>query len=88
MVGSAQEAKVTITMPSGALFNLLTALAPLERARYFIVSDAVIGLGQETTATVVRLGGQNCDRCWNYFDELHEVEEHHVCSRCLEALGQ
>ena len=30
--------------------------------------------------------GNRCDRCWNYFDNLEELESSHVCKRCLDAV--
>ena len=30
--------------------------------------------------------GQRCDRCWQYFDELIEVEDSHVCPRCKKGI--
>lgn len=30
--------------------------------------------------------GKRCDRCWNYFDSLEEVDSYHVCRRCLDAV--
>lgn len=30
--------------------------------------------------------GEKCDRCWNYFEDIQEVEGSHLCHRCKEAV--
>ena len=30
--------------------------------------------------------GHKCERCWNYFDELVEIDGHYVCPRCHEVI--
>jgi len=86
VIGSSQEAAVTLTLPKGAVHDFLAKCDAFERARYFIVSQIELHEGQDVTAAVRRHDGHKCDRCWNYFEALHEVEEHHVCSRCREAI--
>ena len=54
-----------------------------ELSRLLVVSK--VKLGSELKVT--KASGEKCPRCWNYVDELEEVdEETHVCHRCHEAL--
>ena len=32
--------------------------------------------------------GEKCERCWNHFDHLEEVDGHHLCHRCKEVYLQ
>jgi len=86
LIGSAQEADVVLTLPSGKIFDLLSDLDPLERARYFIVSRLEVRHGKDSFVSVTRHQGQRCDRCWNYYDDLISIDEQHICSRCHEAV--
>jgi hypothetical protein len=86
VIGSSQEAKLTLTTPE-PLATLLNRLDARERNRLFIASDVTIQLGQENGATAVASGGLKCPRCWNYFPTLHAHGDHQVCERCLEVLS-
>ena len=58
----------------------------------FIVSDvelvtSSVGNDYEVTSTLVEHHtGCKCERCWNFFSSLEEVEGFKVCSRCKEVL--
>jgi isoleucyl-tRNA synthetase len=84
-IGSAQEATLGLTAPMN-LAHLLTSLPNRERNRLFIVSDVTLKEGSTLLAEAKPFLGQKCPRCWNYFTQLHGIEEHHVCDRCLEVL--
>jgi isoleucyl-tRNA synthetase len=84
-IGSAQEATLELTAPMN-LAHLLTSLPNRERNRLFIVSDVTLKEGSTLLAEAKPFLGQKCPRCWNYFTQLHGIEEHHVCDRCLEVL--
>ncbi len=86
MFGSAQEAKLTLSLNADPLTKWLVAVDQAELARYFIVSEVDVRLGFAVTAEVARHPGHKCDRCWNYFDELETVEEVQLCRRCHEAV--
>lgn len=45
-----------------------------------VIGVSSLSLGKENKATLTK--GHKCDRCWNYFDKVEHVEEHHLCSRC------
>jgi isoleucyl-tRNA synthetase len=85
--GSAQEARVVLTLPQGRIYELLSSIDQLELARYFIVSEVELTLGEAVVANVSRHQGHKCDRCWNYYDDINQVEEVKLCTRCLEALN-
>ena len=59
---------------------------------YFVVSK--VTLVEETVGTeyenayveVKHHEGHKCERCWNYFDELVEIDGHYVCPRCHEVI--
>ena len=86
VIGSAQEAKLHLQIGSGPLYNALVKVDALELARYFIVSEVVLTSGATTTAAVARHHGQKCQRCWNYYDELAQIDDNKVCPRCLKVL--
>ncbi len=86
IIGSAQEARVSLTLPSGPVYDLLLTLDPLERARYFIVSEVDVLKGDTTQVVVKHHHGQKCERCWNYYNHLITLEEGQVCPRCHEAI--
>jgi len=94
LIGSAQEATVTLHVHGPLARKALQALSEAELARYFIVShvhlvDKPVGDTYESSDVLVeRHRGVRCDRCWNYFDELKDVEGNHLCERCLEAVGE
>ena len=94
LIGSAQEASVTLHVHGPLARKALQSLDQAELARYFIVShvhlvDTKVGDSYESSDVLVeRHQGQRCDRCWNYFDDLHEVEGNHICKRCLDAVGE
>ncbi len=87
LIGSAQEAHVALTLKDAPHMAVLKGVATAELARYFIVSAITLTTGNETKAFVTRHQGQRCERCWNYFDTLEQVEDHHVCHRCREVVA-
>jgi isoleucyl-tRNA synthetase len=84
-IGSSQEATLVLTAPMN-FAHVLNSLPSRERNRLFIVSETTIQEGTTLTADAKPYRGQKCPRCWNYFSQLHTLEEHHVCERCLEVL--
>ena len=94
LIGSAQEAHIYVSLKDERLVSLLTKISKEELAKLFVVSEISIveendGADLEVSnVKVVKHLGHRCDRCWNYVDEVHSVGEHHVCSRCLEAVGE
>jgi isoleucyl-tRNA synthetase len=84
-IGSAQEATLVLTAPMN-LAHVLTSLPSRERNRLFIVSETSLKEGTSLAADAKPFLGQKCPRCWNYFSQLHAIEEHHVCDRCFEVL--
>ncbi len=93
LIGSAQEAHVLVSLKDEKLKSLLNKISKEELARLFVVSE--IGVvesndGEDldvSNVKIIKHTGHRCDRCWNYVDEIHEHGEHHLCSRCLEAIG-
>ena len=92
-IGSAQEAKVLLFVKDVNSKAMLTNISKEELSRLFVVStlSLVDSLeGYETDVTIVKVikhEGHKCERCWNYVDEVFEVEDSHVCSRCLDVLN-
>ena len=90
IIGSSQEAKITFSPKKAKeAFNKFTKH---ELNLLFIVSDASISdnehdkVYENAAVNVLHHDGQKCERCWNYFDELVEVDGAHVCSRCKEVI--
>ncbi|MDD6302573.1 MAG: isoleucine--tRNA ligase [Bacillales bacterium] len=86
VIGSGQEASIKVCPKVGK--EIISSLSLDELKMYFIVSDVEVcssSVGNEYENAFVdiqRNQGQKCERCWNYFDELIEVEGYHVCHRC------
>lgn len=84
-IGSSQEAILDLVVePSMA--TTLIALPARERNRLFIASDINVTAGATVSATAKPSQGHKCPRCWNYFPQLHQHQEHAVCDRCLAVL--
>lgn len=82
-IGSSSEALVYFN-PDKEEKDLIDKLGTAEICRLFIISGFVVSGHDEA----IKHPGTKCDRCWNYFDEVTEVEGQHLCKRCLEALGE
>lgn len=82
-IGSSSEALVYFN-PDKEEKDLIDKLGTAEICRLFIISGFVVSSHDEA----IKHPGTKCDRCWNYFDEVTEVEGQHLCKRCLEALGE
>ena len=96
VIGSAQEALVTLNIKDSLLKEELTRFSDVELARLFIVSEVKFDANLKdnesklTYSKVSHHNGVKCDRCWNYFDKelIQEVEGTHICPRCLKALKE
>ncbi|MGM9859076.1 MAG: isoleucine--tRNA ligase [Bacilli bacterium] len=92
-IGSAQEARVLLVVKDSDSKAMLSKVSKEELSRLFVVStleivDSLEGYETDTSIVkVVKHEGHKCERCWNYVDEIFEVEDVHVCSRCLDVLN-
>lgn len=86
LIGSSQEAAVTLNQNTEILVRLKFKTNSAELARLFVVSKVKFSDREEILIT--RAGGEKCPRCWNYVDNLHNHEEHSVCQRCLDVLKE
>ena len=92
LIGSSLEAKVQLSFKDESVLNIFNdELWNMELL--FIVSKVEILDELEDAeefngckVKVLHHEGKKCERCWAYFDELEEVEENHVCSRCYEVI--
>ena len=82
VIGSNSEAEVFYKPVSADEKALIEKLGNKEVSRILIVS----GFELASENKVVKHSGTKCDRCWNYFDDIHEVNGNHLCSRCLDAV--
>jgi isoleucyl-tRNA synthetase len=93
VIKSSQEAAVKLNIKDEAAKALYKSFTKEELNLYFIVSS--VDLVDEqlekdynlTTVSVSHHQGEKCERCWNYFDELFEVEGSHVCPRCKKVIA-
>lgn len=86
VLGSSQEARLDLSVSDEEIATILSQLNPLELARYFIVSKVNLKVGQPFEVKVTRHEGVKCDRCWNYQDHYHTIDELHLCDRCFEVV--
>ncbi len=89
IIGSAQEAMVKAKVTNQKLKESLEKLTKDELARLFVVSEIVLDDSLEDgSVEVIKHNGHRCDRCWNYVDQLIEVDDVHVCHRCYHAIKE
>ncbi len=96
LIGSSQEASVTIEVKYNRLAELLEEeFTEDELEILFIVSKVTIakkvdnGLNLDVSNVFVKKhDGVKCDRCWCYKNnnEITEVEGAHLCPRCMKAM--
>ena len=82
-VGSSLQAEVRITAPV-EIADYLKALG--DELRFaLLVSKAKVVEGEELGAEVVVSGGEKCERCWHYTDDIGSVAGHEtICARCAD----
>ncbi len=82
-VGSSLQAEVRITAPA-EIADYLKALG--DELRFaLLVSKAEVVEGEELGAEVVVSGGEKCERCWHYTDDIGSVAGHEtICARCAD----
>ena len=82
-VGSSLQAEVAVTAPD-ALAGYLKALG--EELRFaLLVSEVSVAKGDELTVAAKVSGGEKCERCWHYTDDVGSVAAHPtLCARCAE----
>jgi isoleucyl-tRNA synthetase len=92
LIGSSQEANVNLYIKDAAIRKYYQVLPNIEKTRLFIVSkvidDNTADNKDEFSVSYVKITkneGIKCERCWNRFEEV-EVNENHVCHRCVEAM--
>ena len=85
-VGSSLQAEVAITAPD-ALAGYLKALG--EELRFaLLVSEVSVAKGDELAVAAKVSGGEKCERCWHYTDDVGSVAAHPtLCARCAENVG-
>ena len=90
VIGSGQEAEVRFSPKD--LKELFASFTSEELQLYFVVSKVTLvdeSFGNEYESAYVEVKhheGHKCERCWNYFDELIEIDGHYVCPRCHEVV--
>ena len=86
VIGSAQEAIIRLHILNEDVKKAFLKFSNVERERLFIVSK--VELTDDKLLKVLKHPGHKCERCWNYVDEINEIEGVHLCHRCKEALGE
>ena len=82
-VGSSLQAEVAVTAPD-TLAGYLKALG--EELRFaLLVSEVSVAKGDELAVAAKVSGGEKCERCWHYTDDVGSVAAHPtLCARCAE----
>jgi isoleucyl-tRNA synthetase len=84
-VGSSLQANVTLTL-GGEDLALLQSLGD-DLKFVFIVSQVELAAGADLAVEVRASGGQKCERCWHYRDDVGHDEAHPgLCGRCTSNL--
>lgn len=82
-VGSSLQAEVAITAPE-ALAGYLKALGN-ELRFALLVSKVSVAKGDELAVSAQVSGGEKCERCWHYTDDIGTVADHPgICARCAD----
>jgi len=85
-IGSALEAKISLTVPASDL-PLLDPLSG-ELEELFILSDLTVVAGGEAGVTATKTSAVRCERCWRHRDEVGSSAAHPtLCARCEEAVA-
>lgn len=93
VIGSGQEALVTLNIKDSKASELYKTFTEDELKLFFIVSEVKLcdhKLDNDfdlVSVNVKHHDGEKCERCWNYFDELIDVEGSKVCPRCNKVIG-
>lgn len=94
VIGSAQEASVMLNIKDEATKEAFSKFSKVEQERLFIVSkvelvDEKLPNDMELSSIDVKENnGHKCERCWNYVDNVTEVDGVHLCDRCLDAIKE
>lgn len=80
VIGSNGDASVTYVPVDEEERKLILALGEEEVSRVLNLSS--FHLGNENSC--IKHEGEKCERCWNHFDHLEEVDGHKLCHRCKE----
>ena len=84
-VGSSLQAEVAITAPA-ATAGYLKALGD-ELRFVLLVSKASVTEGDTLAVSAGVSGGEKCERCWHYTDDIGSKEQHPtICARCADNL--
>ena len=92
VIGSGQEADVKVFFKNEEDRKLFSSFTSIDLRNIFIVSNVELvssSSGQEFERCYVEVthhSGCKCERCWNYFSSVFEVEEVKVCARCKEVI--
>lgn len=98
VIGHSLDARVRLVLPESAqsvlgneypdfqfifIVSSVEVVAVLEKEDKIYSSENMEGL----KIGVSRMGGQKCERCWNYFEDNHRKGEYsEVCLRCVKNL--
>ena len=96
VIGSAQECEVLIKINDSEVLDSIKNFSLTELNRLFIVSKASLVstlenpdlLGDVSEVSVFKSKGTKCDRCWNFSDDVYEVDGLHLCKRCHEVVNE
>ena len=92
IIGSAQEAYVSIKFNNDEVKELFNSLPVAIRKQSFVVSDIVEEdndgeVYKNTQIKVIHHKGHFCERCWNYEDDAVLQEDGtYLCKRCNEVV--
>jgi isoleucyl-tRNA synthetase len=93
VIGTSLEAAVTLA-GTGRFAEALAGLSADEIAAFCIVSEASVVAPaadqpeDSLVVSVVRVGGDKCQRCWRYVPTTSTATESEgLCDRCIDALG-
>ncbi len=89
LVGSNNEASVTLTVPAGS--PIATLADDLDAVREFLIlSDLDIAISPgatEVTAAAQKTSHAKCQRCWRHLPDVGQNQAHPtLCNRCVEVV--
>ena len=92
MIGSAQEASVTLEVVDSNVKKIFNQFPSIEKRRLFIVSSLVESTpinGDKFKLTNIKITkdeGVKCERCWNRF-AASDINQNNICQRCQDAVN-
>ncbi len=87
-LSSNMEAKLVVSLPSNALYEVLKKLNEQELSEMFGVSQFELSNSDSLTIRISKAEGERCDRCRRIERDTKHYEDGVLCGRCAKVMGK